>query len=189
MSSVEMHAPFKHYRGKIGDLVYRKRKGKTIVALCRDADKPLKKGEAAHRLTFAEAAEWATQALKNDEMRRLYEELPEERDIPTRAVAVSDFLVRPSVETPDLSGYNGQIGDRIYFQATDNVGVSGARVTISDQVGDPYESGIPVEIDADAGLWMYTALGNVPAETTVVVKVQVNDRPGHIAEVTEEKEL
>ena len=49
MSKVEMHAPFKHYRGRIGDLVYRKRKGKTIVALAPDADRELKPGEVAHR--------------------------------------------------------------------------------------------------------------------------------------------
>ena len=189
MSSVEMHPPFKHYRGKIGDLVYRKRKGKTIVALSPDADRPLKKGEIALRKNFTDASAWATLALKNPEMLQVYEELAEERDIPTRAVAVSDFLVRPTVETPDLSNYNGQIGSQILFQATDNVGVTGARVTISDEAGNRYESGIPVEIDADAGLWMYTALSAVPADTTVLVTVQVNDRPGNIAEVTEEIEL
>lgn len=189
MSSVEMHPPFKHYRGKIGDLVYRKRKGKTIVALCPDADRPLKKREIAHRQNFSEAAAWATQALKNPELLEVYEELAGVRDIPIRAVAVADFLGRPSVETPDLSGYTGQIGNQILFQATDNIGVTGARVTISDEAGIPYESGIAVEVDEDAGLWMYTAMSAVPADSTALVKVQVNDRPGNIAEATAEKEL
>lgn len=76
MSSVEMHPPFKHYRGKIGNLVYRKRKGKTIVALCPDADRALKKGEVALRQNFTDASEWATLALKNDEMRRSMKSWP-----------------------------------------------------------------------------------------------------------------
>lgn len=62
-------------------------------------------------------------------------------------------------------------------------------MTIRGEAGNTFESGIPVEIDEDAGLWMYTALSAVPADTTTLVSVQVNDRPGNIAEVTEEKEL
>jgi hypothetical protein len=189
MSRVEMHAPFKHYRGTIGDLVYRKVKGKTIVALKRDADLPIKQGEAAHRQDFTKAAEWATLAMNNDEMRQTYEEVGEKRDIPARAAAVSDYLVRPSIEPLDLSSYAGQIGNQIYFVATDNVGVTGARVTITDAAGTRYESGIPVEIDPKAGLWMYTAMSAVPAGTDALIQVQVNDRPGNIAEVTEEKAL
>ena len=100
MSSVEMHAPFTHFRGTIGKLVYRKVKGKTVVALKPDADRPLSQAETAHRKSFTEAAEWATAALKNDEFRQTYEELGRERDIPTRAAAVSDYLVSPSIEQP-----------------------------------------------------------------------------------------
>jgi hypothetical protein len=67
--------------------------------------------------------------------------------------------------------------------------VTGARVTISDTTGTQYESGIPVEIDPKAGLWMSTTLSAVPAGTEALIKVQANDRPGNIAEVTEEKAL
>ena len=189
MSRVEMHPPFKHYRGTIGDLVYRKVKGKTIVAVKPDADRPVSQAEVAHRKNFSEAAAWATDAMENQEMRQTYEELGYERDIPARAVAVSDFLVRPSIEPLDLSSYVGQTGNHIYFAATDNVGVTGARVTISDTEGNPFESGIANEIDQKAGLWMYRTLSAVPAGTDVQILVQVNDRPGNITELTEEKSL
>ena len=59
----------------------------------------------------------------------------------------------------------------------------------SPAAGTRYESGIPVEIDPKAGLWMYTTLIAVPAETDALIQVQVNDRPGNIAEVTEESAL
>jgi hypothetical protein len=181
-----MHAPFTHFRGTIGKLVYRKVKGKTVVALKPDADRPLSQAETAHRKTFTDAAEWATAALKNDEFRQTYEELARERDIPTRAAAVSDYLVPPTIEAPDLSGYAGQKGNQILFAATDNAGIIGTWVTITDSLGNPFESGIATQIDPDAGLWMYTAQGTVPAGTDVRITVKVNDRPGNIAEVTEE---
>jgi hypothetical protein len=189
MSEVEMHAPFTHYRGTIGKLVYRKRKGKTIVALKPDADRPLTEGEVAHRQDFSRAAAWATTALKNDEMRQVYEQLGKKRDIPARAVAVSDHLVSPEIQPLDLSSYDGQAGNPIYFVATDNVGITGAQVTITNGNGTQFESGIPVEIAPEAGLWMYTAMTTLPEGTDAVIKVSVHDRPGNIAEVSEEKAL
>jgi hypothetical protein len=184
-----MHAPFRHYRGTIGDLVYRKVRGKTIVALKRDADLPLKQGEAAHRQDFAEAATWATTALKDDELRQLYEELGEERNIPARAAAVSDFLKPPSIEGLDLSDYAGQAGNKIYFMATDNVGVINAPVKITDPAGTLFENGAAVEVEENMGYWMYTSTSTIPAGTQAVVSVLVSDRPKRIAEMTEEKAL
>jgi hypothetical protein len=117
--------------------------------------------------------------MKSDEIRPIYEEIGQERDIPARAVAVSDYLVRPPIQPLDRSSYAGQIGNRIYFVATDNVGLAGARVTISDIEGNPFESGIANEVDSEAGLWMYTTMTAVPAGTDALIKVQVSDRPGN----------
>ena len=63
------------------------------------------------------------------------------------------------------------------------------RISSSSSAGNKYASGIAVEIDPHAGLWMYTTLSDVPAGTDALILVQVNDRPGNIAEVTEEKSL
>jgi hypothetical protein len=67
MSRVEMHAPFTTFSGAIGKLVYRKFRGKTIVAMKPDADRPLSQAEAAHRKNFAQAAAWAKAALQAQE--------------------------------------------------------------------------------------------------------------------------
>ena len=53
MSKVEMHAPFTTFSGTIGKLVYRKYRGRTIVAMKPDADRPLSQAEVAHRQDFA----------------------------------------------------------------------------------------------------------------------------------------
>ena len=187
MSRVELHAPFTTFSGTIGKLVYRKVRGKTIVAVKPDADRPLSQAEVAHRQDFAQAATWAKAALQDEELRPFYEALGKQRNIPARAAAVSDYLKRPTLEGLDLAEYAGQAGDHIYFMASDNGGLVEATVAIGDGNGTVYESGAAVEIDADTGYWMYDAQSAIPAGTTVTVNVKVSDRPGNIVEVTEEK--
>jgi len=187
MSKVEMHAPFTTFSGTIGKLVYRKVRGRTIVAMKPDADRTLSQAEVAHRQDFAQAATWAKAALQDEELRPFYEALGKQRDIPARAAAVSDYLKRPTLEALDLSEYEGQAGNRIYFMASDNGGLVDATVAIGDGNGTVFESGGAVEVDADTGYWMYTALNSIPDGTVATINVKVSDRPGNTVEVSEEK--
>ena len=97
MSTVELHAPFTTFSGTIGKLVYRKVRGRTIVALKPDADRPLSQAEIAHRQDFAQAAAWAKAALQDEELRPFYEALGKQREISARAAAISDYLKRPTL--------------------------------------------------------------------------------------------
>lgn len=106
---------------------------------------------------------------------------------PARAAAISDFLVRPTLEALDLSEYAGQAGDRIYFMAGDNVGLVDATVTIGDGNGSVFESGAAVEVDANTGYWMYTAQSAIPEVSHAAINVRVSDRPGNTVEANEEK--
>ena len=182
-----MHAPFTHYSGTIGKLVYRKYRGKTVVAVKPDADRPLSKAEVAHRQDFAQAASWAKAALQDEELRPFYEALGKQRDIPARAAAMSDYLKRPTFEALDLAEYGGQAGDPIYFMASDNGGLVDATVTIGDGNGTVFESGPAVEVDEGTGYWMYTAQSNLPEISQATINVKVSDRPGNSVEVNEEK--
>jgi hypothetical protein len=189
MSTVEMHAPFTTFSGTIGKLVYRKVRGKTIVAVKPDENRPLSQAEVAHRQDFAQAAAWAKAAMQDEQLRPFYEALGKQREIPARAAAISDFLKRPALEGLDLAEYAGQVGDKIYFMASDNGGLVEATVAIGDGDGTVFESGAAVEVDADTGYWMYDTQSAIPGGTTVAVNVKVSDRPGNIVEVTEEKVL
>ena len=189
MSTVGMHAPFTHYSGTIGKLVYRKYRGRTVVSLKPDTDRTLSQAETAHRQDFAQAAAWAKAALQDEELRPFYEALGKQRDIPARAAAISDFLKRPTLEALELAEYAGQAGDRIYFMASDNAGLVDATVTIGDGNGTVFESGAAVEVDEGTGYWMYTAQSALPAGTAVAVNVKVSDRPGNCVEASEEKVL
>jgi hypothetical protein len=187
MSTVELHAPFTHFSGTIGKLVYRKVRGKTVVAVKPDADRPLSQAEVAHRQDFAQAAAWAKAAMQDEALRPFYEALGKQREIPARAAAVSDFLKRPTLEELDLSEYAGQARDTIYFMASDNAGLVDATVTIGDGNGTVFESGAAVEVEAGTGYWMYTAQSDLPEGSLAAINAKVSDRPGNIVEVTEEK--
>ena len=189
MSKTELQAPFTTFSGTIGKLVFRKVKGKTIVAVKPDPDRPLSEAEAEHRQDFAQAAGWAKTALQDEDLRPFYEALGKQREIPARAAAVSDYLKRPTLDGLDLGEYAGRAGDPIYFMASDNVGLVDATVTIGDGNGTVFESGAAVEVDAGTGYWMYTAQNSLGAGGTVTVNVKVSDRPGNSVEMSEEKTL
>jgi hypothetical protein len=55
MPKIEMHAPFTIFSGTVGQLVYQKVRGRTIVAMKPDPDRPLSEkkpptGRSLHRL-------------------------------------------------------------------------------------------------------------------------------------------
>jgi len=128
--------------------------------------------------------------MKDQELGPFYEALGKQRDIPPYAAALADFLKRPSVEALDLSEYAGQAGGRIYFMASDNVGVTSALVAITNADGNLFERGVAVEVDAGTGYWMFTAQSSIPTGVTaVVINVRVSDRPGNVVELSEEKAL
>ena len=189
MSKVEMHAPFTTFSGTIGKLVYRKVRGKTVVAMKPDPDRTLSQAEVAHRQDFAQAASWAKAALQDEELRPFYEALGKQRDIPARAAAISDFLKRPTLEALDLAEYAGRSGDSIYFMASDNAGLVDTTIAIGDGNGTVFESGAAVEVDEGTGYWKYTAVQDIPAGSTLLIKACVSDRPGNIVEASEEKTL
>ena len=69
MPKIEMHAPFTTFSGTVGQLVYRKVRGRTIVAMKPDPDRPLSEKETAHRQVFTQAATWAKAAMQDEELR------------------------------------------------------------------------------------------------------------------------
>lgn len=189
MSKVEMHAPFTTFSGTIGKLVYRKVKGKTIVAMKPDPERPLSEKEVAHRQVFSQASTWAKAALQDEDLGPFYEALGKKRDLKAHAAAVSDFLKPPTLEALDLSDYTGLAGQRIYFRASDNGGIANATVTISDGGIEVMESGQAAEVDPGTGYWSYSASRSIPTGVQVAVTVKVSDRPGNVMELTEEKIL
>src|ERR1051325_7401975 len=99
MSDVDMHAPFTGYSGKLGKIVYRRYKGRTIASLAPDPKRTLKKGEIAHRAKFADGAAYAQSAMANPDTWKIYEIMSELKDKPAFALGVGDFLTVPQLNS------------------------------------------------------------------------------------------
>ena len=189
MSKTDVHAPFNTFSGTIGKLVYRNVRGRTIVALRPKRKGPPSEAALAYQQHFTRGSRWAKAALLDEEKGPFYQALGKKMEISAYAAAMSDFLKVPSLEALDLSGYAGKVGNRIYFEASDNGGLVKAYVTIGDGKSLVYEGGNAVEVEPGTGYWMYTARTAIQAGTPVVINVEVADRPRNVVELTEEKTL
>lgn len=93
MAKVELDAPFKRIRCKIGKLSYRWMHGQQTVMKTPDMSKvKWSKAQKANRQRFAGAIRYAQQAMADPQASAQYEKLGKEAGRQPFRVAVSDFL-------------------------------------------------------------------------------------------------
>lgn len=172
MAKLEMDPPFRHVRGQIGGLVYRRIRNGTAIAKARRPDVPLTDAQAA----FAAAAAYAKAAIADPVQGPRYAAAAELVGQRPYAYAVADFLRKPVVQAIDTAGYRGAIGDAIKVRAVDDFEVTGVHVTIRDGANALLEEGAAMLVD---GLWRYAATTAIGVGTPVVIEAVATDRPGH----------
>ena len=175
-------------RGMVGDeLVFRRRKGETIVAARPDLDPNRKPTPAqlAQQERFRQGAIYAQKMMAAPEDKAAYTAEAEGTTGTAFSVAVRDFLSLPEVADVDLSAYTGAAGSTIMVTATDDTAVMGLHVRIEQMDGTLVEEGEAVQVGHSAA-WVYTTTA---ANPTAACKVTVTavDRPGHQAVKTETK--
>ncbi len=185
MSDVELNETINGYRGSIGKLVFRKYKGRTIVARKGKSSKPPTEGQLAQRADFAEAAAFAKTVKANPSLLAFYEPIAKQRDLTVRSVAMGDYLKKPVIKPLDLSNYKGRIGDPIKIRAIDDIGLANLDVNIVAQDGTPIESGQAVETGVGSGKWTYTTTQTVALGTDVFIEVKGCDHAGNEIKKTE----
>ena len=179
MAKSNLTGVWKDVHGRIGDVVFRR--GPRGLLLYdrpgpRDPNRLLSPGEAAQRKRFKDAIEYSRTVLADPSRRPFYEAVASARKIPVSAVIVGDFLNGPEVQTIDLSAYQGQIGDAITVQATDDVEVVSVTVVIRSSSGAVLEQGPATKGDTR---WVYHATTAAPRGETLTVEATAVDRPGH----------
>ena len=184
MTEVNLNPTVEGYRGSIGRLVFKKYKGRTIVSRKPVVTSDPTAGQLAQRERFKEAVEFAKLVLSDPALLAYYKPIAEQRDLTVYALAVADFLRKPSVKDVDFSGYHGTGDDAILITTRDDVGVVRVDVSISLAGGTELESGSALE--TGAGRWSYPSSVAVAAGSQVTVKVNVFDRPGNTAEWTDD---
>ena len=185
MSEVDLNETIDGYRGAIGNLVFKKYKGRIIVCRKPKFTQPPSPKQIEGRAHFAEAVAYA-QAVKADPVAHaFYEPIAKERDTCVYWLAIKDFLCAPSLLPLDLSEYQGRMGDKITIRAVDVIGLAHVDVNIVAQDGTPIESGKAVENDVCSGKWIYTATKPAALGTDIFITVNGVDHAGNKAQLTE----
>jgi hypothetical protein len=94
---------------------------------------------------------------------------------PESIPAIPHLLPSPKVEIIELTDYQGQIGDPIFFATSDDFGMSNLYVVIRDDQGNVIESGDAAQFDDCSDCWDYRATVSVPSGTSVTVYAIATD--------------
>jgi hypothetical protein len=185
MSDVELNPTVDGYRGKIGRLVFKKYKGRTIVGKKPVRTKELSEGELARQERFKEAVAYAKSVLADPAACAFYEPIALRRDISVYAAAIGDFLKRPRIQPLNLTKYKGNIGDIIQIRVVDDTGLDYLDVEIVAQDGTLIENGKAVQTGAGTGKWTYTATAQVAFGSDIFIELKGADHAGNETKMTE----
>jgi hypothetical protein len=186
MARIKFNGLVSEVRGGVGGLVVRKKGSKFTLS-----DKPDMSGiepsaaQLDQRTLFARAVAFAKMAIEDPALRAFYEPIAQQRELTVYALAIGDFLGRPSLQPFDLSGYRGRAGDAIVIQAVDDIGLAGLAVKILAQDGTLIEQGNAVEIGTRSGYWTYTATVPVVFGSSVFIEAEGADHAGTKVKLTE----
>jgi hypothetical protein len=179
MARVKLNPILEQVRGQVGDLVFKRYGDDVVISRKPDMDSLMPTDrQVAARDRFKQAALYGRVAMADPETKTLYEAAAKAKGQPVFSLMVADFFHAPSVDEVDMSGYGGQIGDRIGVRAHDDFAVASVALTLTDGNGVTLESGPAVEDPPNSGQFVYTATRVVAAGTAVSVRVVVTDRPG-----------
>ena len=101
---MKLNPVLEQFRGKIGDLVFRRYGEEVIVCRKPDAEgKELTPGQATARERFKLAAVYGRTALADPESKTLYESKAKKSGHPVFSVTIADFYNAPVIAEIDLS--------------------------------------------------------------------------------------
>jgi hypothetical protein len=184
MAKATLNPILEQLRGQVGDLVFKQYGDKIVVTKKPDLSKHKPTAaQRAQRERFRQATLYGKGMLADPAVRAVYDEAAKARGKPVLSLMVADFLNAPSVDEVDVSGYGRQGGDEIVVAASDDFGVVGVNLALTDGSGHLIEEGAAIESPPKSDRWVYTATAAVAADTTVCIAVTATDRPGNVAEV------
>jgi hypothetical protein len=185
MTKVRFHGPVAGFSGAMGEMVFAdlEKKNRTVAYMKKHY--PPTQAQLDHRARFAECARLAEAALTDPATYAFYAAIAKEKDSTPQIVALTDFLVRPTIKPLNLSKYKGQVGDIITIRATDDIGLADLDVALIANDGTPIEQGKAIEQGTGTGTWIYTATQPVPLGTDIFIEVVGVDHAGTEAKLTE----
>ena len=125
-------------------------------------------------VSLAPSARWA-----------FYKMVGKEKKIPAFALAMADYLTKPSFDPLDLREYKGQVGNLIKMRAFDAVGLVSVEVALYRVEGPEIERALAVEMGTRTGFWHYTATQPVALGSDIFIEVVGVDYAGKSTKRTE----
>jgi hypothetical protein len=188
MARAKLNPTIEELRGAIGEIVFKRVRGKIIATkkpVFSKEQKPSAK-QLANRQRFREAAAYAKVAQKDPVLRPIYEPVARQRQVAVYTVALRDHRNAPKIKHIYLWGYQGQPGEQIAIQAKDDFGLAELQVRLTTPDGTVVEGGQALEDKPHSGFWLYTTTVAAVAGSTLRVEVEGADYAGNRVRAVEE---
>jgi hypothetical protein len=179
MTKTNLNPTIDEYQGAIGKLVFKKVRGRVIVAKKSTVTKEPTEAQIAQRIRFKEAAAFGKFAQDDPALSAFYGPIAKAKAVTVYTVAAGDYLRRPVVKSLDLSDYRGRLNDPILIQVTDDIGLVYLQVTLTSHEETVIESGKAVESAPGTGQWTYTTTQQVALGTSIKIDVVGVDHAGN----------
>jgi hypothetical protein len=188
MANVNLNALVDGLSGKVGkNLVLRQRGGRTFLGSRPSASGTISDKQRAHRERFQKAVRYARTSMLVPATKAEYEASVKDNEFMSAfTAAVTDYLKAPVIDSIDLEGYTGTIGDVIAIRSAVDYKLLSVKVSIQQADGTEIEGGVATTSGTRVD-WLYVATKEIPALAGMKLVVTAKDRPGN--EVTEEKIL
>jgi hypothetical protein len=170
----------RNFHGKVGNIVLRVFGNKMVMsALPNTRNRKWSEAQLECQDRFRKATKFGHKVLADAELDLFYKKQARENQSSWNA-SISDYLLKPEIETIDTSKYNGQEGDTIKIQAFDKYKVASVIVMIINALGLQIENGAAVQIST--GEWVYKVSAENPDWKGNRVVVRVSDLPGNMVQ-------
>jgi hypothetical protein len=173
MGRVHGHS-FKHLRGRVGDFIYKHYGDRVVVTRVARTTGKRSARQKAGQQRFTAASAYAERARQDKELWAFYREVVGERKVPTRSVAIRDFLTKPQINGANMD-YGQGPGGRVTAWSKPAWKISRAEVEVRDPDGAVWEWGAAQPASVKGG-WIYTLTEPRPPGTPFVAVVTAYDR-------------
>ncbi len=178
MSKNSNNPLLKGLSGMLGDVVvYKEINGQTFMVNKPKPHKTKTERQEEVRTKFRAGAGYAKACKTNPKAAAYYEARLTRKFRSIYAIAMADYLKAPIILSVDTTEYKGQVGNKIYIHAIDDVGVTQVIVKISDAAGVLVEQGIATLSEENVHLHEYLATVPLADVNFASVRVEVKDRP------------
>ena len=181
MAKIELNSAIRRIRGTMDNWVYRRNGDGVAIAKRPTVTAAPTAAQLAVREQFRAAAAYAKSVQLDPVQRPRYEAAAKAEGMRVFAFALADFLRPPVVQSINVAGYHGAVGEMIKVLARDDFEVTGVTVAIRDGEGAIIQQGAALFRD---GLWQYASTVGIAVGEAVTIEATATDRPGHFGTLT-----